>query len=53
MNLDGEVTSVDITCLYNYILYGNTDYIETSDINGDGFITTVDVTIIYGILLGI
>lgn len=52
VNLDGMVTTVDITCLYNYLLNGDTTYIATSDLNGDGQVTTVDITIIYNILLG-
>ncbi len=52
VNCDGEVTTIDITCLYNYLLNGDTTYIATSDVNGDGEITTVDITIIYNILLG-
>lgn len=52
VNCDGVVTSVDITCLYNYLLNGDETYIATSDVDGDGFITTVDITVIYNILLG-
>lgn len=49
---DGEVTAVDITAIYNYLLNGDTTYLATSDIDGDGEITTVDITIIYNIVLG-
>ena len=52
VNCDGEVTTVDITCLYNYLLNGDETYIATSDVNGDGEITTVDITVIYNILMG-
>lgn len=52
VNCDGSVTTVDITCLYNYLLNGDDTYIATSDVDGDGFITTVDITVIYNILLG-
>ncbi len=52
VNCDGAVTSVDITCIYNYLLNGDETYIATSDVNGDGFITSVDITVIYNILLG-
>ncbi len=52
VNGDGEVTAVDITCLYNYLLTGDTTYLATSDVNGDGEITSVDITVIYNILLG-
>ena len=49
---DGEVTAVDITAIYNYLLNGDTTYVDTSDLDGDGFITTTDITVIYNILLG-
>ncbi len=49
---DGEVTTVDITAIYNYLLNGDTTYIDTSDVDGDGYITSVDITFIYNILLG-
>ena len=52
VNCDGEVTAVDITCLYNYLLNGDETYIATSDVDGDGNITSVDITCIYNILLG-
>ncbi|MBR2147249.1 MAG: dockerin type I repeat-containing protein, partial [Muribaculaceae bacterium] len=52
VNCDGEVTTIDITCLYNYLLNGDETYLATSDVNGDGEITTVDITVIYNILLG-
>ena len=49
---DGEVTTVDITAIYNYLLNGDETFITTSDVDGDGFITTTDITVIYNILLG-
>ncbi len=49
---DGEVTAVDITAIYNYLLNGDETYLATSDVDGDGEITTVDITVIYNILLG-
>ncbi len=52
VNGDGEVTTVDITCLYNYLLTGDDTYLATSDVDGDGEVTTVDITSIYNILLG-
>ena len=52
VNCDGSVTTVDITCLYNYLLEGDTTYMATSDVDGDGFITTTDITVVYNILLG-
>ena len=52
VNGDGEVTTIDITAIYNYLLNGDTTYLATSDVDDDGFITTVDITAIYNILLG-
>ena len=52
VNCDGYVTSGDITCVYNYMLDGDTTYINTCDVNGDGYVTSADITLIYNILLG-
>lgn len=52
VNCDGEVTASDVTALYNYLLYNDTTFIETSDVNEDGEITASDVTAVYNILLG-
>ena len=52
VNGDGEVTSVDVTVLYNYLLTGDTTYMVNGDQDGDGEITSVDVTVVYNILLG-
>ncbi len=52
VNGDGEITTVDITCLYNYLLNGDETYLDTSDVDGDGYITTTDITVIYNIMLG-
>ncbi|MBP5687936.1 MAG: leucine-rich repeat protein [Muribaculaceae bacterium] len=49
---DGAVTTVDVTCIYNYLLNGDTTFIDTCDVDGDGIITTTDITVIYNILLG-
>ena len=51
VNCDGQVTSVDITALYNYLLNNDETFLATSDLNGDGQVTSVDVTIVYNILL--
>lgn len=53
VNGDGEVTSADVTALYNFLLAGNDSDIVNGDQDGDGEITTHDVTIVYEILLGI
>jgi hypothetical protein len=52
VNGDGEVTSADITALYNYLLTGDDTYVATSDVDGDGDVTSADVTAVYSILLG-
>ena len=52
VNGDGSVTTVDVTCIYNYLLNGDQTFIDTCDVNGDGYITTVDITVIYNIMLG-
>ncbi|MBP5688879.1 MAG: leucine-rich repeat protein [Muribaculaceae bacterium] len=52
VNGDGTVTAADITELYNYLLNGDTTYINTADVNGDGDITAADITAVYDILLG-
>ena len=52
VNMDGFITAVDITEIYN-VLLGNTNYIHTyGDVDGDGTVTATDITIIYNILLG-
>ena len=52
VNLDGAVSSADITAIYNYLLSGDETFITTSDVDGDGHITTTDITVIYSIMLG-
>ena len=52
VNGDGEVTSVDVTALYNYLLSGDDSAIVNGDQSGDGEITSVDIAYIYNILLG-
>ena len=52
VNGDGDVTSADVTALYNYLLNGDETYLSTSDVDGDGNITSGDITFIYNILLG-
>ena len=53
VNGDGAVTSVDVTCLYNYLINADETYLATSDVDGDGYITVGDITLIYNILLGL
>ena len=53
VNGDGEVNSVDITILYNYLLNGETEGMVNGDQSGDGEITTVDITTVYNVLLGV
>ena len=52
VNGDGDVNSVDITLLYNYLLDGDMNGIVNGDQDGDGYITTVDITFVYNVLLG-
>lgn len=51
INGDNNVTSADVTALYNYLLYGDESAIVNGDVNGDGSINACDVTAIYNILL--
>ena len=51
VNGDGEVNTVDITILYNYLLNGSTENMINGDQNGDGEVTAADVTVIYNVLL--
>ena len=52
VNGDGNVTSVDVTALYNYLLNNDSSNIVNGDQDGDGVITATDITIIYNLLLG-
>ena len=52
VNGDGNVTSADITELYNYLLNGDMTYYNSLDVSGDGEITSYDITAVYNILLG-
>ncbi|MBR5119348.1 MAG: SUMF1/EgtB/PvdO family nonheme iron enzyme [Muribaculaceae bacterium] len=52
VNGDGNVTVVDVTAIYNYLLDDDDTFLATSDIDGDGYITVADITIIYNIILG-
>ena len=51
VNGDGQVTSFDITALYNFILSGDMSDIVNGDQNGDGPITSADITEVYSVLL--
>ena len=52
VNGDGDVNSVDITILYNYLLNGDTEGMVNGDQSGDGEITSVDITAVYNVILG-
>ena len=52
VNGDGEVTSADITALYNWLLNNDNSAIVNGDQHSDGAITSGDVTFVYNILLG-
>ncbi len=53
VNLDGSVTSADVTTLYDFLLGNTSEAPNTYDVNGDGTVTTVDVTAIYNVILGV
>ena len=53
VNGDGQVDSVDITILYNFLLNGTTENMVNGDQSGDGEITATDITVVYNVLLGI
>ena len=52
VNGDGEVTSADVTLLYNILLNDNYEGAINPDQSGDGEITSAEITYIYNILLG-
>lgn len=52
VNGDGEVTSADVTALYNWLLNSDDSALVNGDQNNDGEITAADVTMVYNILLG-
>ena len=52
VNCDGSVNAADVTALYNYILNGDTTYLDTSDVNNDDAVNAGDVTAVYNIILG-
>ena len=51
VNLDGVVSGSDVTAIYNYILFGDNSFLDTSDVNHDGEITASDITFLYNIIL--
>ena len=51
VNNDGNVTSADVTAIYNYLLNNDSSQLINGDVNGDGMVTSADVTEIYNILL--
>ena len=51
-NGDGNVTSADVTVLYNWLLNSDGSALVNGDQDGDGAITSGDVTFIYNLLLG-
>lgn len=53
VNGDGDVTSADVTALFNFILLGDDSDIVNGDQTGDGEITSADITEVYNVLLGV
>ena len=51
VDLDGKVTSADVTAIYNCILNNDIEHHATCDINGDGNITAANITALYNIIL--
>ena len=51
VNGDGNVTSADITALYDVLLNNNYSQIVNGDQTGDGIITAADITAVYTIML--
>ena len=52
VNVDGYVTSADVTAIYDVMLGTDMTFQSTADVNGDGYVTSADVTAVYDILLG-
>ena len=52
VNGDGDVTSADVTALYDVLLSNDYSSIVNGDQDGDGNITSGDVTAVYSVLLG-
>ncbi len=52
VNNDGDVTSADVTAIYDRLLAGDTSLPEINyDVNRDGSITSADITELYEVLL--
>ncbi len=52
VNGDGEITSADVTALYNWLLNNDDSALVNGDVNGDGDITAADITSVYNVMLG-
>ncbi len=55
INLDGSLTSTDITILYEILLGDITadkELLMLADVNNDGSVNSTDITVIYNIMLG-
>ncbi len=52
VNRDGNITAVDVTALYDYLLgAGNASDTFNYDVNGDGSVNVADITMVYGVML--
>ena len=51
VNMDGMVTSADVTAVYNYLINNDSHYRFSADVNGDGIISIEDINAIYNYLL--
>ncbi len=50
---DGDVTSADVTAIYNFLLGNSREVPASYDVDGDGVVTTADITAIYNVILGL
>jgi hypothetical protein len=52
VNRDGNITAVDVTALYDYLLgTGDESGTFNYDVNGDGSVNVADITMVYGVML--
>ena len=50
VNRDGNITAVDVTALYDYLLgTGDESGTFNYDVNGDGSVNVADITMVYGL----
>lgn len=52
VNGDGDITSADVTALYDFLLGNINEAPASYDVDGDGAVTSADITSVYNYLLG-